>query len=381
MHANTKKKGEIMANKVFDVKLKAVMLDGVMSDPETELLKDHISDASIHVSAEDAKSIESINVIGSQVSASSGNITVLIDRLKELEDQMNSLKHTDVLEVTDLGAAVDATKDIVLTATESVLSPTPITGKSVTVNQAIVVASGAKSAMLTVTAESGDVVLKNIDLSGDMSTTNDTVQLIVESDEYVRITDSIITASGYNAINIGDKKPPKSVVIDNVQFLGDYRNNTISIYGTKDGAVVTISNCVFKKSSNPLRIFNETNVKLVVNLINCTFEQWEEEEQDYYGCILCEDAFTKNEFTKEERATEEGKAAAIAKEREYNRYAPEKVTINMVNCTYKGKKIVFDNLADVAATRDVDTQLIYVYNHVEGYLDFDPARFPNFTAK
>lgn len=381
MHVNTKEKGEIMANKVFDVKLKAVMLDGVMSDPETELLKDHISNASIHVSSEDAKAIEAISVIGSQVSTSSGNITVLIDRLKELEDQMNSLKHTDVLEVTDLDAAVDATKDVVLTATESVLSPTPITGKSVTVNQATVVASGAKSAMLTVTAESGDVVLKNIDLSGDMSTTNDTVQLIVESDEYVRITDSIITASGYNAINIGDKKPPKSVVIDNVQFLGDYRNNTISIYGTKDNAVVTISNCVFKKSSNPLRIFNETNTRLTVNLINCVFEQWEEEAQDYYGPILCEDAFTKNEFTKAELATTEGKAAAIAREREYNRYSPDKVTINMINCTYKGKLITFDDLVSVAGTKDINTQLIYVYNHVEGFVEFDADRYPKFTAK
>lgn len=370
-----------MANKTYDVKLKAVMLDGVMSDPETALLQAHVADNKIHLSNTDRDVIASVNGIESVANASAGELTVLINRLSTLEDQLNSLKHTDVLEVTDITAAVDGTKDIVLSASESVLSPTPITGKSVTVNQAVVVASGAQKAMLTVTAESGDVVLKNIDLSGDMSTTNNTVQLIIESDEYVRITDSVITASGYNAINIGDRKPPKSVVIDNVQFLGDYRNNTISIYGTKDNAVVTISNCVFKKSSNPLRIFNETNVKLVVNLINCTFEQWEEEAQDYYGCILCEDAFTKNEFTKEERATEEGKAAAIAKEREYNRYAPEKVTINMVNCTYKGKKIVFDNLADVAATRDVATQLIYVYNHVEGYLDFDPARFPNFTAK
>ncbi|MBR1988220.1 MAG: hypothetical protein IKA36_04165 [Clostridia bacterium] len=370
-----------MANKVYDVKLKAVMLDGVMNDPETELLKDHIADNSVHMSTSDHAAIASVSGIEQLVASATGDITVVIDRLKELEDQMNSLKHTDVLEITDLSAAVDATKDIVLTATESVLSPTPITGKSVTVNQATVVASGAKSAMLTVTAESGDVVLKNIDLSGDMSTTNNTVQLIVESDEYVRITDSVITASGYNAINIGDRKPPKSVVIDNVQFLGDYRNNTISIYGTKDNAVVTISNCVFKKSSNPLRIFNETNTKLTVNLINCVFEQWEETTPDYAGPILCEDAFTKAEFTKEELATEEGKAAAIAKEREYNRYSPDKVTINMINCTYKGKLIKFDNLSDVAGTKNINTQLIYVYNHVEGYVDFDEARYPKFTAK
>lgn len=369
-----------MANKVYDVKLKAVMLDGVMADPETALLQEHVGDNQIHMSNADREVIASVSGIESLVATANGEITVLVNRLAELEDQMTGLKHTDVLEVTDLNNAVDGTKDIVLTATESVLSPTPITGKSVTVNKATIVASGAQKAMLTVTAKSGDVVLKNIDLSGDMSTTNNTVQLIVESDEYVRITDSIITASGYNAINIGDRQPPKSVIIDNVQFLGDYRNNTISIYGTKDGAVVTISNCVFKKSSNPLRIFNETNTKLIVNIINCTFEQWEE-ESGYFGCILCEDAFTKSEFTKEELATEEGKAAAIAKEREYNRYAPEKVTINMVNCTYKGKKIAFDNLADVAATHDAATQLIYVYNHVEGYLDFDSARFPNFTAK
>ena len=229
-----------MANKVYDVKLKAVMLDGVMADPETALLQEHVGDNQIHMSNADREVIASVSGIESLVATANGEITVLVNRLAELEDQMTGLKHTDVLEVTDLNNAVDGTKDIVLTATESVLSPTPITGKSVTVNKATIVASGAQKAMLTVTAKSGDVVLKNIDLSGDMSTTNNTVQLIVESDEYVRITDSIITASGYNAINIGDRQPPKSVIIDNVQFLGDYRNNTISIYGTKDGAVVTI---------------------------------------------------------------------------------------------------------------------------------------------
>ena len=370
-----------MANKVYDVKLKAVMLDGVMNDPETELLRDHIADESVHMSTNDHAAIDSVSGIEQFVAAATGDITVVIDRLKELEDQLTSLKHTDVLEVTDITAAVDGTKDIILNATESVLSPTPITGKSVTVNQATIVASGAKSAMLTVTANDGDIVLKNINLSGDMSTTNNTVQLIIESNEYVRITDSVITASGYNAINIGNTKAPKSVIIDNVQFLGEYRNNTISIYATEDNAVVTISNCVFNKSSNPLRIFNKSNTRLTVNLVNCVFEQWEETTPEYAGPILCEDAFTKAEFTKEELLTEEGRAAAIAKEREYNRYSPDKVTINMINCTYKGKLIKFDNLSDVAGTKNINTQLIYVYNHVEQFVEFDEARYPKFTAK
>jgi len=305
----------------------------------------------------------------------------IIARLGQLEDRVIELSQTDRVEISDLTTATDVTKDVVINTVDPVLSPTPVTGKSVTINQLTVVASGAKSAMLTATAAAGDINLKNIDLSGDMSTTNDTVQLIVESDEYVRITDSVITASGYNAINIGDKKAPKSVVIDNVQFLGEYRNNTISIYGTKDNAIVTISNCVFRKSSNPLRIFNETNTKLVVNLINCKFEEWESTTAEYAGPILCEDAFTKGEFTKAELATEEGKAAAIAKEKEYNRYSPEKVVINMINCTHNGKPIVFENLADVAGTKNVDTQLIYVYNHIGGFVEFDETRYPKFTTR
>ena len=371
----------------YNVDLVATHLDGQMGDPESKLLTKHLTDGNIHVTVGDKEQWnekvgqEEFVVVADKASANSADMVGIVARLAQLEERVIQLSQSDVVEVTDITAAVDKTKDIVLTASESVLSPTPITGKSVTVNKAVVVASGAKSAMLTVTAESGDVNLKNIDLSGDMSTTNDTVQLIVESDEYVRITDSIITASGYNAINIGDRKAPKSVVIDNVQFLGDYRNNTISIYGTKDNAVVTISNCVFKKSSNPLRIFNETNTKLTVNLINCVFEQWEETTAEYAGPIICEDAFTKSEFTKEELATEEGKAAAIAKEREYNRYSPEKVTINMINCTYKGKLIKFDDLASVAGTKDINTQLIYVYNHVERFVEFDAARYPKFTAK
>ena len=370
----------------YNVDLVATHLDGQMGDPEVKILTEHVKNANIHVTVGDKEQWnekvgqEEFTVVSNKADAANADMVSVVARLAQLEERVIALTHTDTVIVEDIATANDATKDLVISTATSVLSPTPITGKSVTVNELTVVASGANSAMLNVKAEAGDINLKNVNLSGDMSTTNNTVQLIIESDEYVRITDSVITASGYNAINIGDQKPPKSVVIDNVKFLGDYRNNTISIYGTKDGAVVTISNCVFRKSSNPIRIFNETNTRLVVNIVNCTFEQWEE-ESGYYGCILCEDAFTKNEFTKEERQTEEGRAAAIAKEREYNRYAPEKVTINMVNCTYKGKKIVFDNLADVAATHDAATQLIYVYNHVEGYLDFDPTRFPNFTAK
>ena len=215
----------------YNVDLVATHLDGQMGDPESKLLTKHLTDGNIHVTVGDKEQWnekvgqEEFVVVADKASANSADMVGIVARLAQLEERVIQLSQSDVVEVTDITAAVDKTKDIVLTASESVLSPTPITGKSVTVNKAVVVASGAKSAMLTVTAESGDVNLKNIDLSGDMSTTNDTVQLIVESDEYVRITDSIITASGYNAINIGDRKAPKSVVIDNVQFLGDYRNN------------------------------------------------------------------------------------------------------------------------------------------------------------
>lgn len=371
----------------YEVNMVATHLDGQMGDPEVKVLTDHVKNAKVHVTVDDKEQWnekvgqEEFVVVADKASANSADMVGIVARLAQLEERVIQLTQQDVVEVTDITAAVDATKDIVLTASESVLSPTPVTGKSVTINKAVVVASGSKKAMLTITAESGDVNMKNIELSGDMAASNDNVQLIVESDEYVRITDSVITASGYNAINIGDRKAPKSVVIDNVQFLGDYRNNTISIYGTKDNAVVTISNCVFRKSSNPLRIFNETNTKLTVNLINCVFEQWEETTAEYAGPIICEDAFTKSEFTKEELATEEGKAAAIAKEREYNRYSPEKVTINMINCTYKGKLIKFDDLSSVAGTKDINTQLIYVYNHVERFVEFDAARYPKFTAK
>lgn len=371
----------------YNVNLTATSLDGEMGDPEVKVLNKHIQNSNIHVTVGDKESWDAkadqsaFALVSDKVAINSADMIGIIARLGQLEDRVIELSQTDRVEISDLTTATDVTKDVVINTVDPVLSPTPVTGKSITVNKLTVVASGAKSAMLTATADAGDVNLKNIDLSGDMSTTNDTVQLIVESDEYCRITDSIITASGYNAINIGDKKAPKSVVIDNVQFLGEYRNNTISIYGTKDNAIVTISNCVFRKSSNPLRIFNETNTKLVVNLINCKFEEWESTTPEYAGPILCEDAFTKGEFTKAELATAEGKAAAIAKEKEYNRYSPGKVVINMINCTHNGKPIVFENLADVAGTKNVDTQLIYVYNHVEGFVEFDETRYPKFTAR
>lgn len=346
---------------------------------------------SIATKADAATVTADINQVTSQVNTKTatidGNVLVLINRLNDLEIQLDALKKTDIVESVTIPAA-DTTKDLVVTVEEPVTAPASVTGKSVTINQVTLVASTAPTTMLAVKSVNGDAVLKNIDLSGSMKTS--TVQISVDANEYVRITDSVITASGYDGINIGTFVYPKSVLIDNVKFLGTYSMNVISFYGMQDNAVATISNCVFANCSNPIRIFNTTNTKLTLNLINCEFTQWESGTAAYTGAIICEDYIVERDYKAELKAldssntkidTPEEIAEGTAREQAANRFSPDKITINMINCTHNGQPITFENLADVAGTKSFDTQLIYVYNHIEKFVEFDPDRYPNFTAK
>lgn len=63
-----------------------------------------------------------------------------------------------------------------------------------------------------------------------------------------------------------------------------------------------------------------------------------------------------------------------------NIFAPEKVTINITNCTYNGQRIEFDDPADVCATGDAN-QLIYVYSQGNGgIVSYDATKYPAISA-
>ena len=60
-----------------------------------------------------------------------------------------------------------------------------------------------------------------------------------------------------------------------------------------------------------------------------------------------------------------------------NLFGPDKVTINVINCTHAGEKIVAPaNIADVCGTKNAATQLFYIWSNEEGFVTYDAERYP-----
>ena len=168
------------------------------------------------------------------------------------------------------------------------------------------------------------------------------------NDGEVVIKDLKVAMNGYNGIEIGLKdavNPPSKIDIENCDFTGTLTNNGILIFGTADNAVVNIKNCHFAKASNIIRLSNRTNATgVIVNIEDCVIDQWEEVQDNYAGFLILEDykSASEDEFL------------------EINRFAPEKIAINIKNLIYKGEKVMPEKLEECIATFNKDTQLIYM---------------------
>lgn len=214
----------------------------------------------------------------------------------------------------------------------------------------------------------GDITLSNVSSEGTLvkNATNGNAQLIINTPERVVITDSTLNQNGYNAIEIGTTTAtlPKSVLIDGITFGGNLSNNTISIFGTQDDAVITISNCNFVKCSNPVRISNRTGAHVTINLVNCTFGDWESAQPAWGGIFCCQD------YT-----------SPAADAMNNNLFGSDKVIINITNCNHKGTPITFTDMAEVADTGDAN-QLIYVYYDSVGSIKYSeaPDHFPTMNV-
>ena len=223
-------------------------------------------------------------------------------------------------------------------------------------------------ARLNITAE--EVTLDGVTVSGSFNKSTSNATMSLNGCKYVTIKNMVFddTYTAYNGYEIGlgssDGDLPVSVIIDNCQFTGENSNNAINIFGTESNAVVTISNCYFKKVSNVLRLSNKTNAtNVVMNVVNCTVDEWED-TAPCQGFLLCQDYTntTSEEDTKEK-----------------NLFGPEKLTINFTNLVHAGEKVLPSNLADVCGTQD-ENQLIYVYWNVTGtVLAYDADLYPTIT--
>lgn len=298
-------------------------------------------------------------VLSTKVASAEGNVISISDRLASLEAQIVSLKQTDVAAVTSSADLAQADKDLIITIAEPITGTTTVEGKSIEVKQL------TTSNATTVFKTEGDVTMKNLTTTGDLPKATANAQIRIVSGDYVRVTDSAIDQTGYNAIEIGlgtgsGPSATKSIVIDNVKFNSTLSNNAISIFATEDGSVITISNCTFTKCSNPVRLSNATGGKVTINLVNCEFTEWDS-SNDWAGLLIMQDYTSKS-------------VEAIQAN---NLFGPDKVTINVINCTHAGKKITMpEDIATVCGTNDAATQLFYVWSNEEGLVAYDADRYP-----
>lgn len=288
-----------------------------------------------------------------------GDLISVTDRLVALEAQLVALKQTDVAAVTAAADLVQADKDLIITIAEPISGTTTVEGKSIEVKQL------TTNNATTVFKTQGDVTMKNLTTTGDLPKATANAQIRIVSGDYIRITNSAIDQTGYNAIEIGlgtgsGPMPTKSITIDNVVFNSTLSNNAILIFATEDGSVVTISNCTFKKCSNPVRLSNAKGGKVTLNLVNCEFTEWDSNDM-WAGIVIMQD------YTS-------GSAEAVQAN---NLFGPDKVTINLINCTHAGKKITMpEDIATVCGTNDAATQLFYVWSNEEGLVAYDADRYP-----
>ena len=316
---------------------------------------DHVTINDVDIVATD----KDLAVISGKVDTVSGDVISTNDRLAALEAQIVALKQTDVAAVSDAADLAQADKDLIITIAEPITGTTTVEGKSIEVKQL------TTSNATTVFKTEGDVTMKNLTTTGDLPKATANAQIRIVSGDYVRVTDSVINQTGYNAIEIGlgtgsGPSATKSIVIDNVKFNSTLSNNAISIFDTEDGSVITISNCTFTKCSNPVRLSNATGGKVTINLVNCEFTEWDS-SNDWAGLLIMQDYTSKS-------------VEAIQAN---NLFGPDKVTINVINCTHAGEKIVAPaNIADVCGTKNAATQLFYIWSNEEGFVTYDAERYP-----
>jgi hypothetical protein len=198
--------------------------------------------------------------------------------------------------------------------------------------------------------------LNNVEVDGvyDKNTMGNSV-MSIHSDSYVTIRDCVINPeTSYNGLEIGLQEGlVKGVIIDNVDFDGVFTNNAISIFGTAENCIVTISNCHFNSVSNILRLSNRTGAKCTINLINCTCDTWE--TGTYAGAILCQDYTSQGQD---------------------NLFAPDKMTINIQNLIGPNGKIEsVEDLSTVCGSKD-NNQVLYLYTDGVGFVNYDETKYP-----
>lgn len=304
-----------------------------------------------------------------QVHLDKANATIeaLSSTVEILKQKIDSITKTNVQSVVVSGEAsdlTDAEKDYIVSG--SINKNSTITGKSISLKSIKV-----SDARLKLNAD--DVESKDLNISGSFPKADGNTAVSVNNAEFIVFKDMVFNASEiYNGIEIGlaeNSVLPKNILFDNCKFQGDFSNNAILVFGTQDNAVITLSNCYFEKISNALRLSNKSNAKgVVVNINNCTVDQWET-RAPWQGFLICEDYTSKSE---EEANTN-------------NLFGDGKIIVNFNNLIHARKKVNPTDPASVCGTKN-DDQVVFVCrdavtNPEDSCLSYDQAKFPVVSFK
>lgn len=305
----------------------------------------------------------------SDVAGLSNTLEALNATVQILQSKVDVLTKTNTEVVSVDGSAgelKDSSKDYIVSG--SINENAEIVGKSISL-KSIKVSDNARLKL-----NAGDVEAKDLNISGSFPKANGNTVISVNNAEFIVFKDMVFDASEvYNGIEIGLASNfvlPKNILFDNCKFQGEFSNNAILVFGTQDNAIITLNNCYFEKISNALRLSNKSNASgVVVNINNCTVDQWET-RAPWQGFLICEDYTNKTE--------EEVNAN--------NLFGDGKITVNFNNLVHAGVKINPADPASVCGTKNESQVVMVCQDAVAGpeddyCLSYDAAKFPVVSFK
>lgn len=303
------------------------------------------------------------------VAGLSNTLEALNATVQILQSKVDVLTKTNTEVVSVDGSAgelKDSSKDYIVSG--SINENAEIVGKSISL-KSIKVSDNARLKL-----NAGDVEAKDLNISGSFPKANGNTVISVNNAEFIVFKDMVFDASEvYNGIEIGlasNSVLPKNILFDNCKFQGEFSNNAILVFDTQDNAIITLNNCYFEKISNALRLSNKSNASgVVVNINNCTVDQWET-RAPWQGFLICEDYTNKTE--------EEVNAN--------NLFGDGKITVNFNNLVHAGVKINPADPASVCGTKNESQVVMVCQDAVAGpegdyCLSYDAAKFPVVSFK
>lgn len=346
-----------------DLETKAAELqDNINLKASQSNLEAYMSATDTKVSELEANQIAYVAGLSNTLEALNATVQILQSKVDVLTKTNTKVVRVD----GSAGELKDSSKDYIVSG--SINENAEIVGKSISL-KSIKVSDNARLKL-----NAGDVEAKDLNISGSFPKANGNTVISVNNAEFIVFKDMVFDASEvYNGIEIGlasNSVLPKNILFDNCKFQGEFSNNAILVFGTQDNAIITLNNCYFEKISNALRLSNKSNASgVVVNINNCTVDQWET-RAPWQGFLICEDYTNKTE--------EEVNAN--------NLFGDGKITVNFNNLVHAGVKINPADPASVCGTKNESQVVMVCQDAVAGpegdyCLSYDAAKFPVVSFK